>query len=113
MDLIDIFIERKSYLHYAYSLSRSAEQKTDMRCFLRNDFCVKRPVQALATAETAETIAMNYYFLFFFDNSGIWAATFPTISRRGSSAPTEGMLNPRWPGLEVVIAMNYETIKNG
>ena len=43
-------------------------------------------------------------FFFFFDNSGIWAATVPTIPRRGSSAPAERMLNPLWPGLEVVMA---------
>uniref|UniRef100_A0A0D3C4I4 peptidylprolyl isomerase n=1 Tax=Brassica oleracea var. oleracea TaxID=109376 RepID=A0A0D3C4I4_BRAOL len=28
----------------------------------------------------------------------------PNYPRRGSSAPTEGMLNPLWPGLEVVMA---------
>ena len=44
------------------------------------------------------------YVVVFFDNSGIWAATFSTIPRTGSSAPTEGMLNPLWPGLEVVMA---------
>ena len=43
-------------------------------------------------------------FFFFFGNSDIWAATFPTIHRTGFSAPTEGMLNPLWPGLEVVMA---------
>ena len=39
-------------------------------------------------------------FFFFFGNSAIWAATFPTIPRRGSSAPMERMLNPLWPRLE-------------
>ncbi|CAN7017686.1 unnamed protein product, partial [Brassica oleracea var. botrytis] len=31
-------------------------------------------------------------------------ATFPIILRGGSSAPTEGMLNPLWRGFEVVMA---------
>ena len=44
-----------------------------------------------------------FYFIFF-GNSGIWAATFPTIPCKGSSAPTKEMLNPLWSELEIVMA---------